>query len=246
MRFSIRWALIFGFLALIWGTSLITTTSMYVSSEKVLKQHARDIMENIANLAKEQSQNHLAHAQAAAVLTRRLLNANVVGIDGNNADKLERYFLDQLAISPHFAGIYLGKPNGDFYYVSRNSQQPGAYFRTKIILNDSGGRSTRLLWRDAELNLVADVLEATWRSERHPSIIQLNLDRFKNINDSLGHYDANQVLIAVGKRLEALVVEWVDILASGLHILHGSGVGSGRRFRNPRRRSATVTATILA
>jgi two-component system cell cycle sensor histidine kinase/response regulator CckA len=42
MRFSIRWALIFGFLTLIWGTFLITTTSMVISSEKVLNQHARD------------------------------------------------------------------------------------------------------------------------------------------------------------------------------------------------------------
>ena len=159
MRFSIRWALIFGFLALIWGTFLITTTSMYVSSEKVLNQHARDIMENIADLAMEQSQNHLAHAQAAAALTRRLLKAHVVGIDGNNAEKLEHYFLDQLALYPHFAGIYFGSPNGDFYYVSRNDQQPGASFRTKIILHDSGSRSTRLLWRDAELNLVADVFD---------------------------------------------------------------------------------------
>ena len=159
MRFSIRWVLIFGLLALIWGTSLITTTSMYISSEKVLNRHARDIMENIADLAMEQSQNHLAHAQAAAALTRRLLNAHVVGIDGNNTEKLERYFLDQLALYPHFAGIYFGSPNGDFYYVSRNDQQPGASFRTKIILNGNGSRSTRLLWRDAETNLVADVLD---------------------------------------------------------------------------------------
>ena len=156
MRFSIRWALIFGFLALIWGTSLITTTSMYVSSEKVLNRHARDIMENIAELAMEQSQNILAHAQAAAALTRRLINAQVVGIDGNNAERLERYFLDQLALHPHFAGIYFGRPNGDFFYVSRNDQQPGASFRTKIILHRSGSRSTRLLWRDAELTPVAD------------------------------------------------------------------------------------------
>ena len=135
------------------------TTSMYISSEKVLNRHARDIMENIADLAMEQSQNHLAHAQAAAALTRRLLNAHVVGIDGNNTEKLERYFLDQLALYPHFAGIYFGSPNGDFYYVSRNDQQPGASFRTKIILNGNGSRSTRLLWRDAEMNLVADVLD---------------------------------------------------------------------------------------
>ncbi|MFZ0132242.1 MAG: PAS domain S-box protein [Desulfobacterales bacterium] len=153
MKFSIRWVLIFGFLALIWGTYLITTSSLYLSSEKVLNQHARDIMENIADLAREQSQNHLAHAQAAAALTRRLMTANVVGDDEDNADKLEHYFLDQLAIYPHFAGIYLGRPNGDFFYVSRNADRPGASFRTKIILH-GGGRSTRLLWRDADLKLI--------------------------------------------------------------------------------------------
>ena len=47
--------------------------------------------------------------------------------------------------TPYLAGIYFGSPNGDFYYVSRNDQQPGASFRTKIILNGNGSRSTRLL-----------------------------------------------------------------------------------------------------
>ncbi|MFZ0725510.1 MAG: PAS domain S-box protein [Desulfobacterales bacterium] len=157
MRFSIRWALIIGFLTLIWGTYLITVSSLYISSKRVLNLHARDVMENIADLVKEQSQNHLAHAQSAAALTRRLVTANVVGDDEDNADRLEHYFLDQLVIYPHFAGIYLGKPNGDFFYVSRNTGQPGASFRTKIIVHAGGGRSTRLLWRDAALKLVADV-----------------------------------------------------------------------------------------
>ena len=51
MKLTIRWSLIIGFLGLIWGTHLITTTSSYLTSQEVLRQHARDIMKNIAELA---------------------------------------------------------------------------------------------------------------------------------------------------------------------------------------------------
>jgi len=159
MKLSIRWALIIGFLVLIWGTYVITTTSTFVSSQKVLNQHARDIMENIADLAMEQSQNHLAHAHGAAVLTRRLLTANVVSTNKADFQALEQYFLDQLAIYPHFAGIYLGKPNGDFYYVSRHSKYSPDGFRTKIILHNNGIRKVRLIWRDKDLKFIAQELD---------------------------------------------------------------------------------------
>jgi PAS domain S-box-containing protein len=156
MKLSIRWALIIGFLGLIWGTYTITTTSTFLSSQKVLNRHARDIMQNIADLAMEQSQNHLAYAHGAAALTRRLITANVVSGEENSFQSLERYFLDQLAIYPHFAGIYIGQPNGDFYYVSRHSQRTPGGFRTKIILHRGDIRQTRLIWRDKKMDIVAD------------------------------------------------------------------------------------------
>jgi PAS domain S-box-containing protein len=100
----------------------------------------------------EKSQNHLAHAYGAAILTRRLLTANVV--DENDAESLERYFLDQLVIYPHFAGIYCGKPNGDFFYVSRSEQQSPGGFRTKIISHQGGRRTTKLGWHDQNLESI--------------------------------------------------------------------------------------------
>jgi two-component system cell cycle sensor histidine kinase/response regulator CckA len=154
MKFTIRWSLIICFLCLIWGTYAVTTTSTYVSSEKVLNNHARDIMENIADLAMEKSQNHLSHAYGAAILTRRLLAANVVSVEKKDVDSLEQYFLDQLAIYSHFAGIYFGKPNGDFFYVSRNEQRSPGGFRTKIISHQDGMRTTRLRWRDQNLESI--------------------------------------------------------------------------------------------
>jgi PAS domain S-box-containing protein len=159
MKLTIRWALIVGFLCLIWGTYTVTTTSTFVSSQKVLNRHARDIMQNIAELAMEKSQNHLAHAQSAAVLTRKMLSGDVVSSNEDSVHTLEQYFLDQLVISPHFAGIYVGKPNGDFFYVNRSEKKSPAGFRTKIINHKNGIRKTRLIWRDKDLNIIAEELD---------------------------------------------------------------------------------------
>ncbi len=149
MKISIRWALIAGFLGLIWGTHLITTTSSYLTSQDVLQRHAQDIMENIADLAMEQSQRHLLHAHGAAALTRRLMAANVVGNRPDQIDALERYLYDQLAVNPQFAGIYVGTPQGHFFDVRHfDAQAPGG-FRTKVILNEVGQRQVRLVHRDA-------------------------------------------------------------------------------------------------
>jgi diguanylate cyclase len=60
---------------------------------------------------------------------------------------------------------------------------------------------TNLPTRSRFLDRVADVLEDTWRSEHHATLIQINIDRFKNINDTLGHDAANRVLVSLGERL---------------------------------------------
>ncbi len=149
MKISIRWALIAGFLGLIWGTHLITTTSSFITSQDVLRQHARDIMKNIAELAMEQSQRHLLHAHGAAALTRRLMASNVVGNQTHQIDTLERYLHDQLLVNPHFAGIYVGTPQGDFYDVRHFDAKAKGGFRTKVILNTRQGRQVHLTYSDS-------------------------------------------------------------------------------------------------
>ena len=75
--------------------------------------------------------------------------------------------------------------------------------RARLALLERVNRDdlTGLPTRTRFVTCVAEVLETTWRSEQRPTIIQLNIDRFKNINDSLGHYDANRVLVSVAERL---------------------------------------------
>jgi signal transduction histidine kinase/CheY-like chemotaxis protein len=154
MKISIRWALILGLLVIIWGTQAITVSSAYITSQRVLLGHARDIMENIAEFAMEQSKHHLALAQGAAHLTKRLISANVVSDDIQKFKSLERYFFNQMAIYPHFAGIYFGSPNGDFFDVRRSQVHSPAGYRTKMIRHPDGVRQVDLVYRDRHLKYI--------------------------------------------------------------------------------------------
>lgn len=63
---------------------------------------------------------------------------------------------------------------------------------------------TQLPNRTRFLEEVAEILETTWHSSVRAAVLQLNIDRFKNINDSFGHYAANEVLVVVSDRLREI------------------------------------------
>ncbi len=85
------------------------------------------------------------------------------------------------------------------YIAVHNHEAANRALRDRLHRDDL----TQLPTRARFVQEVESVLESTWRSEFQPTIIQLNLDRFKNINDSLGHYEANEVLVVVADRLSA-------------------------------------------
>ena len=154
MKISIRWTLIFGFLGLIWGTHLLTAASSFFTSQRVLQEHARQIMTNVADLAQSQSYRHLVTAQQTAELTIHMLTDEVLDLSDTQIEPLTRYFHDQLSLYPHFAGIYLGLPNGDFFDVRRHNQKGPDGFRTKIITHTNKHKKTRLIWRNSRRQFV--------------------------------------------------------------------------------------------
>ncbi len=150
LNLSMRVSIILSVIALVWGTHILLAPSFYLLSEKTFYDHARDIMDNISDFTLEQSYNHLDKAKSAVSLTKHLLTANVVSTGSFTINSLERYFFDQLQIHPHLAGIFLGTPDGSFYYVSRNEKQIADGFRTKIIRQRNNSRSVTLIWRDRD------------------------------------------------------------------------------------------------
>lgn len=72
---------------------------------------------------------------------------------------------------------------------------------------------TRLPNRSRFIDEVAEMLESTWHAAQRTTVVKLNLDRFKNINDSYGHYAANEVLVVVSERLRAVAASLDAVVA---------------------------------
>ena len=81
-------------------------------------------------------------------------------ISGNRPDKLERYFVAQLRARPEIAGLYVGYPDGAFFYVMKSDEKSPGGTRTKIIRQRPEGREVELTWRDQNFSVVSQQLDA--------------------------------------------------------------------------------------
>ena len=153
MRFSIRGVVVIALVGLQLAAVATILISSYLTSEKVLLVHARELMMNVANETINHSINFLGPAEDAADLSQRLAQQDVV--NSENSDSLEKYFFEQLRSYPQFAGIFYGNEAGDFVYVKRDAEVAGAAYRTKVISHDAGLRQVALTWRDGGFGMVS-------------------------------------------------------------------------------------------
>lgn len=157
MKLTLRSTLVF-YLA---GLQLIAFAAIiipsYVTSERTLLHHARTIMRDVAANTIEHSTRFLAPAEAAAELSRRLAEIDIVASDDPAA--LEKLLFEQLQLAPQFAGIFYGDETGSFVYVMRAEAGAAGPFRSKIIRRDADAKSTELKWRDRYFNLVGSAAD---------------------------------------------------------------------------------------
>lgn len=108
---------------------IVVVTSSYLTSERVLLDHARNLLSDVGTNAIAHSQGFLDPAKGAAELAARLAENRIVASDDKQL--LEQLLFQQLQATPQFAGVFYGDQDGNFVYVMR-SNGPGP-FRSKII-----------------------------------------------------------------------------------------------------------------
>ncbi|WP_370283692.1 cache domain-containing protein [Pseudooceanicola sp.] len=150
MRTSLGAMLAIGLAGLQLLAVLAVVFSSYVSSERALLDHARDLLRDVGANTIEHSRGFLGPARGAAELSARLAQDRVIASDV--PELLERLLFQQLQLAPQFAGVYHGNEEGEFVYVMRAGEI--APFRTKIIRVDGADRTVELIWRDNDYNVI--------------------------------------------------------------------------------------------
>jgi hypothetical protein len=105
------------------------------------------------------TEDYFKPAEIALEAGQLLFSDHILGPD--KPDELERYFFGQLRLRPLLAGLYVGNPAGDFFYVMRSNEAVEGGTRTKVIRNGPRGREVELIWRRPDYAIV--------KSERDPA-----------------------------------------------------------------------------
>ncbi len=100
--------------------------------------------------------------------------------------------------------------HGYFYDVS-DRKQSETEIEKLAFYDPLTGLPNRRLLRDR----LAQALTGSTRDQNHGALVFIDLDNFKNINDSAGHLTGDELLIQVGQRLEQTVRQWDTVARLG-------------------------------
>ena len=150
MRFSLSFILAISLAGLQFLAIITVVLASYVSTEKAMLRHARDLLIEAGANASEHSHRFLQPAREAAELSSRVIESGVVPAD--DVALMEKFLFQSLQNERQLSGLYFGDEAGNFVSVMRSDLH--GEFRTKIVQTDAGLRTTRLIWRNRDFGVV--------------------------------------------------------------------------------------------
>jgi C4-dicarboxylate-specific signal transduction histidine kinase len=157
LRFSLGFILAISLAGLQFLAIMLVVLTSYVTSEKAMLQHARNLLAEAGSNASEHSNGFLRPARVAAELSKRVIESGIVA--GDDFSGLEKFLFQNLQNEPQISGIYYGDEAGNFVYVMR-SDGP-AEFRTKFLLTSDDRPGAQLTWRNADFVSVESRFDPT-------------------------------------------------------------------------------------
>ena len=112
-------------------------------ADQITRGHTQEVIQHVAETVTDKTRRFILPAEQAVSLTRFLILRAV--LSAGNDNELERYFLSQLNTAPQLAGMFLGRNDGSFVFVTR--VQNG--FLTKFIRVKDQSRIVERVTRDA-------------------------------------------------------------------------------------------------
>ena len=122
MRKSLGAMLAIGLAGLQFVAILAVVFSSYVTSERALLDHARDLLSDVGTNTIEHSKGFLGPARGAAELSARLAQDRVIASDV--PELLEQLLFQQLQLAPQFAGVFVFEPTaGNVIFKNQINQK---------------------------------------------------------------------------------------------------------------------------
>ncbi len=149
---TLRFRIFLGFVLVQLASAVLILGWYFYSLQAELGALTRSNAQEAVLRSIKATEDYFLPAETVSEAGRYLFGADLLGRD--RPEQLERYFFEQLQRWPQIAGLYVGYPDGGFFYVMRSDKEVSGGSRTKIIRPGGESREVELVWRDQDFTLL--------------------------------------------------------------------------------------------
>jgi len=115
-------------------TVFVVLASQQYATDRALQEHTQELLQNVVDETRENAIAYLRQAQDSISLAAGVFEAEL--LSGDEPDRLETYFLEQLQVIPQIDALYFGDVRGNFIFTKRDGRESTKGYLSKFIQVD--------------------------------------------------------------------------------------------------------------